>query len=45
MAIKETYRLHTLRAGMLTSLKSGTVMTHDQSNNYSEQEQMNSILD
>jgi len=30
---EETSRLYTLRAGMYTSLKSNTVMTHDQSNN------------
>jgi len=33
VAIKETYRLCTLRAGIYTSLKSIIVMTHDQSNN------------
>jgi len=32
MAIKETYRLYTLCAGMFI-LKSNIVMTHDQSNN------------
>jgi len=32
MAIKETYRLYTLRAGMFTSLKSTNAMTRDQSN-------------
>jgi len=33
VAIKETYRLYTLCAGMFTSLKSNSVMTHDQNNN------------
>jgi len=33
MAIKEAYRLYTLRAGMFTSLKSNIVMIYDQSSN------------
>jgi len=33
MAIKEIYRLYTLRAGMFIPLKSIIAMTHGQSNN------------
>jgi len=34
MAIKETYRLYTLSAGIYTSLKSNIVMTHDPNNHW-----------
>jgi len=40
MAIKLTFRLNPLRAGMCTSLKSNIVMTHNQRN----KKQLNSIL-